>query len=471
MDIVTTGHDNENAVRQIMQLFFSVHDDIKVESRLEKTDGRYRAEAEIFFDGQVFTGEADTFEDDRLTITNTVKKSVFYAGKKCSKMPTPWGISTGIRPAKGAVKLMDEGKSDEEIKRILRDEYLIEEKKASLTVSVAKREKAILKSMGKNSVSIYVGIPFCPSRCAYCSFISQATAHNNKYIEPYVQALLKEIRHTAKIVKALDMKVDTVYFGGGTPTAIRWELLEKIICELKDEFDLSHLREFTVEAGRPDTFSKEMTDMLCREKVGRISINPQSMHQATLDEIGRRHTVEDVEKAFYLAKSSGIKSINADLIAGLPNENEAMMAESVEKILELSPDSVTVHTLYMKRAAEMIDEFKKLRFATHTSDMMDRAVEILKREAILPYYMYKQRNTLGNLENVGFAKEGHESLYNVYIMEEVQPIIALGAGGSTKMVKDGAIERVYNPKEAADYTNRIDEVLKRKDAFYEFYQK
>lgn len=471
MDIVTTGHDNENAVRQIMQLFFSVHDDIKVESRLGKTDGRYRAEAEIFFDGQVFTGEADTFEDDRLTITNTVKKSVFYAGKKCSKMPTPWGISTGIRPAKGAVKLMDEGKSDEEIKRILRDEYLIEEKKASLTVSVAKREKAILKSMEKNSVSIYVGIPFCPSRCAYCSFISQATAHNNKYIEPYVQALLKEIRHTAKIVKALDMKVDTVYFGGGTPTAIRWELLEKIICELKDEFDLSHLREFTVEAGRPDTFSKEMTDMLCREKVGRISINPQSMHQATLDEIGRRHTVEDVEKAFYLAKSSGIKSINADLIAGLPNENEAMMAESVEKILELSPDSVTVHTLYMKRAAEMIDEFKKLRFATHTSDMMDRAVEILKREAILPYYMYKQRNTLGNLENVGFAKEGHESLYNVYIMEEVQPIIALGAGGSTKMVKDGAIERVYNPKEAADYTNRIDEVLKRKDAFYEFYQK
>lgn len=467
MEIIINGHEAENGVRQIMQLFFSLSDDILVESRLEG----HIARAKISKDGKEAFGEAECHSEERLYVTNAIKKSVFYAAKKLSDMPTPWGISTGIRPAKGARVLFDKGFCEDDVKAHLTGEYLMDEKKAELAIAVAKKEAGILKSMEKNSVSIYVGIPFCPSRCAYCSFISQATEHNNKYIEPYVQAVLKEIEHTGKIIKELGMKVDTVYFGGGTPTAIKPELLRKLIGSLRDNIDLSDLREFTVEAGRPDTFSKEMMQMLKSEGVGRISINPQSMHQKTLDTVGRRHSVEDVEKAFYLAHEAGIESINADLIAGLPGENASMMEETVNKILQLEPDAVTVHTLYMKRSANLIDDFEKLRFTKNVSDMVDASIAMLNRAHFQPYYMYKQRNTLGNLENVGFAKEGHESIYNVYIMEEVQPILAIGAGGSTKMVYKEEIERVFNPKEAADYTARIDEVLKRKDLFYDFYKR
>lgn len=467
MEFIINGHEAENGVRQIMQLFFSLSENVRVESHLEGN----RAYAKITFGEKSATGEAYATSDEKLYITNAIKKSVFYAAKKLSDMPTPWGISTGIRPAKGARVLFDKGFSENDVKAHLAGEYLMDEKKAELAIEVAKKEAGILKSMDENSVSIYVGIPFCPSRCAYCSFISQATEHNNKYIEPYVQAVLKEIEHTGKIIKELGMKVDTIYFGGGTPTAIKMGLLQKIIGSLKDNLDLSYLREFTVEAGRPDTFSKEMMQMLRHEGVGRISINPQSMHQKTLDTVGRRHSVLDVERAFYLAHEAGIESINADLIAGLPGENASMMEETVNKILALEPDAVTVHTLYMKRAANLIDDFEKLRFTKNVADMVDTSIAMLKSALFLPYYMYKQRNTLGNLENVGFAKKGHESIYNVYIMEEVQPILAIGAGGSTKMVYKEEIERAFNPKEAADYTARIDEVLKRKDLFYDFYKR
>lgn len=466
MEIITIGHDNKNAVMQIMQLFFALDDSVFVESRL---DGNV-AYCSVKYGSKTVTGEASASASDRLYVTNAIKKSVFYAAKKLSDMPTPWGISTGIRPAKAARKMLDEGIAEEDMLLHMKDEYLMEDAKARLALTVARAEHAILKSMPSSSASIYVGIPFCPSRCAYCSFISQATEHNNKFVEPYVEALLTEIEYTGNILKRLGMKIDTVYFGGGTPTAIKTELLEKIIEKLEGEIDLSYAREFTVEAGRPDTFSKGMCDMLYRRGVGRISINPQTMHQATLDKVGRRHSVEDVRRAFYLAREAGIESINADLIAGLPGEDAGMMEYTVNEILKSEPDSVTVHTLYMKRAAEMIGEFSRLRFAQHTAKMVDTAAELLTEKKIYPYYMYKQRNTLGNLENVGYAKKGHESLYNVYIMEEVQPIIALGAGGSTKMVMDGNIQRVFNPKDAADYICRIDEVLKRKDMFYKFYK-
>ncbi|MBR5535891.1 MAG: coproporphyrinogen dehydrogenase HemZ [Clostridia bacterium] len=466
MEIYTYGHEAENGVRQIMQLFFSLGDDVRVESKLE---GR-RATAEIYAFGKISTGEAFSGSDERLYITNAIKKSVFYAAKKLSDMPAPWGISTGIRPAKGARKMLSDY-SEDEILNHLKNEYLMDDKKARLAIEVARREEKILSSMPSESVSIYVGIPFCPSRCSYCSFISQAIAHNNKYVKPYIDAVLKEIEHTGRIIKELGMKVDTVYFGGGTPTAIAPAELERLIVSLDENMDLSRVREFCVEAGRPDTFTSEMMNMLKRNNVGRISINPQSMHQKTLDAVGRHHRIEDVEKAFYLAREAGIESINADLIAGLPGEDTEMMKYTVEKILAMNPEAVTVHTLYMKRASEMIDEFEKIRFTKNAAAMVDTATMMLKGEGLMPYYMYKQRNTLGNLENAGFAKCGHESLYNVYIMEEVQPILAIGAGGSTKMVMGEEIERVFNPKEASDYTNRIDEVLKRKDVFYDFYKR
>ncbi|MCD8048887.1 MAG: coproporphyrinogen dehydrogenase HemZ [Clostridia bacterium] len=386
-------------------------------------------------------------------------------------MPTPWGISTGIRPAKNARKMTEEGKTREEIIKILESEYLIEESKANLACDVAAKEREMLKTLPENGVSLYVGIPFCPSRCAYCSFISQATEHNKKYIEPYVEALLKEIEYSAAIVKRLGQRVDTLYFGGGTPTAIAPNLLEKIIVKIKECFDLSDMREFTVEAGRPDTFTEEMTQMLVRREVDRISINPQTMNDETLKRVKRGHTADDVRRAFYMAREAGIRSINADLIAGLPGETEEDVENSAKEILELEPEAVTVHTLYMKRAAELIGEFERLRFADNVRAMTEAAEKKIRGAGMEPYYMYKQRNTLGNLENISYAKKGHESFYNVYIMEEVQPIVALGAGGSTKMVRGADIKRVFNPKDAVDYVKRIDEVLKRKDIYADYYEK
>lgn len=470
MEIITKGHDGKNAVMQIMQLFFSLDEDVRVESYAEEVGEEFISRGVIYYKGEEFCALAKTKSTEKLYRTNTIKKAVFHAGKKLSDMPTPWGISTGIRPAKNARKMLEDNFTDTDILAHLKEEYLMEDKKAELALTVAKKERSILESMPQNSVGIYVGIPFCPSRCSYCSFISQATNHNNKYVLPYVEALLKEIEYSGRRFKEMGLKADSIYFGGGTPTAIEPYLLEKLIEKLKEEFDLSHLREFTVEAGRPDTFSKEMVDMLKRENVGRISINPQTMHQKTLDLVGRRHSVEDVKRAFYLAHEAGIESINADLIAALPGEDENHIRESVEEILKLSPHAITVHTLYMKRASDMIDSFSRLRFTKGAALMVDTAREAIENSGFSPYYMYKQRNTLGNLENVGFAKEGHESLYNVYIMEEVQPILALGAGGSSKMVKGEDIQRIFNPKEASDYTNRIDEVLKRKDMFFDFFR-
>ncbi len=469
MDIRLDGHDEYNACLQIMQLFFAKDDLVTVTSRLRLENGDFFSEASVEKDGKIGEAFAKTGEKDRLHITNTIKKAVYLAAKKVSDMPTPWGISTGIRPAKTAVKLLEKYADREKAKSELIKEYMMSEEKAELAVTVAEFEKEALSSMPKNSVSVYVGIPFCPSRCSYCSFISQAVEHNKRFVEPYVRALLREIEYGAEIVKDLGQSVDTVYFGGGTPTALSPELLRELIEKVRASFDLSKLREFTVEAGRPDTFTKEMTNMLSDCGIGRISINPQTMHQVTLDAVGRRHSVEDVKKAFYLAREAGIKSINADLIAGLPGEDEEMMAYSVREIANLKPNAVTVHTLYMKRAADMIGDFHRLRFSKNTAAMMNAASKILKNEGMHPYYMYKQRNTLGNLENVGFAEKGHESLYNIYIMEEVQPILALGAGGSTKMVGKEKIERVFNPKDAADYTARIEEVLGRKDIYRKYY--
>ena len=269
------------------------------------------------------------------------------------------------------------------------------------------------------------------------------------------------------MAESFDYKAETIYFGGGTPTTLPPEDLERIIKRVKDCFDVSILREFTVEAGRPDTFSYEMLDVLRQNGVNRISINPQTMNQKTLDKIGRRHTVEDTIRAFEMAKDYNF-SINADLIAGLPDESTEDFRKTVREVCAQSPQAVTVHTMYLKRAARLISDFEKLRFAKDMDSMVQLSYDYLTENGYSPYYLYKQKNTLGNLENVGFSKEGHESLYNIFIMEEIQTILAMGGGASTKMVKGDRIERVFNPKEAADYINRIDEIIEKKKTALEF---
>ncbi|MBQ3022201.1 MAG: coproporphyrinogen dehydrogenase HemZ [Clostridia bacterium] len=470
MRIETLGHSLEDAVRQVLQLFFDIGADFDVISSLENEENSYIAKAKITLGEKSAEGVIKNtfFDPGKREISDLVKKSVYFACKKLSDMPTPWGISTGIRPAKTARMMLDEGHKDSEILSYMQDEFYITPKKARLSLDVAKKEYELLKERVKNGVSVYVGIPFCPTRCAYCSFISQAMAHNQKFVKPYVDALLYEIDETARMADDLGMKVETIYFGGGTPTTLSPKDLDVLIKRVKARFDVTNLREFTVEAGRPDTFTDEMLSMLRENFVHRISINPQTMNQKTLDKIGRRHSVEDTVKAFQMAQKYNYFSINADVIAGLPDESPEDFAHTMREVCALSPDAVTVHTMYLKRAARLISDFEKLRFASDMDAMVQHGYDFLTKNGYSPYYLYKQKNTLGNLENVGFSKEGHESLYNIYIMEEIQTILALGGGASTKMVKGDRIERVFNPKEAADYIKRIDEIIEKKRRALEF---
>ena len=470
MKIETYGHSFEDAVRQILQLFFDLNAEFTAESSLEIQENLYTAKAKITLGDKSAGGEikATLFSPEKRQVSDLIKKSVFFACKKLSDMPTPWGISTGIRPAKTARMMLDENATDSDILNYMQSEFFVTPKKAQLSLDVAKKEHQLLEKRVKNGVSLYVGIPFCPTRCAYCSFISQAMAHNQKFVQPYVEALLKEIEETALMAEKLGFKAETIYFGGGTPTTLSPENLNVLIERVKECFDITCLREFTVEAGRPDTFTDDMLSMLCQNGVNRISINPQTMNQKTLEKIGRHHSVEQTAAAFEMAQKYKCFSINADVIAGLPDETVENFAHTINEVCSLLPDAVTVHTMYLKRAARLINDFEKLRFAANMDTMVQHAYDYLTAGGYSPYYLYKQKNTLGNLENVGFSKEGHESLYNIYIMEEIQTILAMGGGASTKMVRGDRIERVFNPKEASDYINRIDEIIDKKRNALEF---
>ena len=378
----------------------------------------------------------------------------------------PWGILTGIRPAKIAVKLLREGKSPEAVV-----EYFVKEcganlSKANLALEVALTEAPIIDKMYPDGVSLYIGIPFCPSRCLYCSFVTNGTERARRLMPEYIEALKKEIRYVSEIVKLNGDRIETVYIGGGTPTTLTPELLEDMLRCLYEYNDLSCVKEFTVEAGRPDTITEEKLRILKNYGVGRISINPQTMNDETLKVIGRKHSVTDIVEAFYLARRCGFDDINMDLIAGLPGEDFEMFRHSLEEVEKLSPEDTTVHTLSIKRSS-ILNEYRdsyRMTDGEEVSRMVDHAREYMKSRGKIPYYMYRQKNQLGNLENVAYCKKGHESLYNIYIMEELQTIISMGSGGVTKTVdrETDRIERIFNVKEAKDYIERLDEMLERK---------
>lgn len=380
----------------------------------------------------------------------------------------PWGILTGIRPAKIATKLLDEGASDDKVIEYFMNECGTQYDKAALALTCAKALIPVRESMYKNGISLYIGIPFCPSRCLYCSFVTNGTKQAARLMPEYIQALKKEIEYTSKIIRANGWQIETVYIGGGTPTTLTPELLDDMLTCLHESNDLSKLKEFTVEAGRPDTITEEKLNVLKHCGVDRISINPQSMNDETLHVIGRAHSAEDIRNAMRLARKCGFNNINMDVIAGLPGESFDMFKYTLEEVEKLEPEDTTVHTMSIKRSSrlnEMLGEYELTNGET-VGKMVDYAREYLSKSGKQPYYMYRQKNQLGNLENVGYSKPNFESLYNLYIMEEIQTIVSLGCGGVTKTVdrSTNRIERIFNVKEAKDYIERLDEMLKRKDA-------
>ena len=395
-----------------------------------------------------------------------VGRAAFAAGKELLGHTPPWGILTGIRPAKVAGGLLRSGKGILKAKKIMRDEYFLNPQKAALAVSVASAEYKLTKKMPKDTCSLYISIPFCPSRCAYCSFVSYTTKRLLSMVDEYLLVLIEELRETFDVIKRLGMTLTTIYIGGGTPTTLTAEQLELLLSEIEKHIDVSSLLEFTLEAGRPDTITKEKLAVAKAHGVTRISVNPQTLSDDILREIGRHHTVEDFYRAYELARESGIRDINVDLIAGLPGDDFKNFSETVDKIIELAPTNITVHTFCVKKASDALRNNSSIYSLSGGDAAKSVSYSQLKTKfaGYKPYYMYRQKNTVGNLENVGFSLEGHEGLYNIYMMEELQTIFAVGAGAVTKLVKhsdtdptDTKIKRIFRPKYPYEYLRLAEE--------------
>lgn len=385
----------------------------------------------------------------------------------------PWGILFGVRPAKLMHRFAGE-MGEQEARNYFVDTFLATPQKTDLAIEVMHHENKIISLSSHNSFSLYVSIPFCPTRCAYCSFVSHSIERTHKLLEPYVELLCKELEKTGRLARNLGLRLETIYFGGGTPTTLSANQLSTLFDVIEKNFDLSTLREYTVEAGRPDTVTEAKLMALKSAGVGRISINPQSFNDDVLKAIGRRHTCEQTIEAFELARKCGFDNINTDLIAGLPKDTLSSFKNSVDKAVSLGAESITVHTLAMKSAAYMVTRENAYDISDKilTYDMVEYSNACLKSNGYYPYYMYRQSKSVGNLENVGWCKSGRDCLYNVYMMDETHSVFAVGAGAVTRL-KDqdtGKIERIYNFKYPYEYIDRFDEIIMRKDLINEFYK-
>ena len=465
MLIIQNGFECRYELNIFAGLFFGDDEDVTVCSDL-KYDGRViNVYTQINFNGKAY------FDDFYFSYENAGKKvltcactrSFCRAAGKIRKINLPWGVMCGIRPAKNVREMKESGLDENAVRAALRDIYDVSPEKIDLAVNVAKNEEYLLSKIPENSVSLYIGIPFCPTRCLYCSFVSTDVRVSGKYMDGFVEKLLLEIDKTSQLLEDAGLFANNIYIGGGTPTTLSETHLGAIFKRLQKRFDFSQIGEFTLEAGRPDTITPEKLSAARCGGVNRISINPQTLNNETLKRIGRSHSAELFFEKFALARSFGFDNINTDLIAGLPGENTEMFKNSIDGVLALDPENVTIHSMCVKRAASLRFTDTHLTEGKLMNEMLGYAQKRMAETKREPYYMYRQKNISGNLENVGYAKQGKMSAYNVNIMEEKQTIIALGGGGSTKVVRGGRIERIFNFKDPLEYIRRFDEILKKKD--------
>lgn len=443
----------------------------KENSVTEKEQKEKRDRILFFIDGvekkQIFVNY-----DDRTETKNRLKQALYQVLSEYTGSTLPWGTLTGIRPTKIPMSFLEEGKDEAWIRQYMKDTYYASDEKIALSVDIAKRELKLLEKIDyEEGYSLYIGIPFCPSTCLYCSFTSYPLGKWASRMDEYLDALEKEIDFTAEACK--HKKLNTIYIGGGTPTTLTAEQLDRLLTKIEQTFDFSSLVEYTVEAGRPDSITREKLQALRKHNISRISINPQTMKQATLDLIGRHHTVEQTIESFQLARELGFDNINMDLIVGLPGEDIEDVRNTMEQLKILNPESITVHSLAIKRAARLRmfkEEYQDLQM-TNTWEIIDLTARYANDLGLEPYYLYRQKNMAGNFENVGYAKPGCAGIYNILIMEEKQSIIALGAGATTKFVFDEGrrIERTENVKDITNYLERVDEMIERKRVSFEMY--
>ncbi len=482
MKLCCIGHTYKYETEKICRLFLPFEKIEVVDTVLDgddvavtKIDG-VNIYCSLMLGGSFFekTEDLDGDFDDR-EAERRIAALLFLCFSQITGYKSRWGIVTGIRPARLYASVLRETGSDTAAKEYFKNKFYVDEEKISLCSKTYKSEEDIINLSKDNSFSLYISVPFCPTRCSYCSFVSHAVEKAEKLIPVYVDYLCKEIEETAKIAKECNLRLETIYMGGGTPTTLSDKQLERVLTLVRKVFDLSDLREFTVEAGRPDTITENKLLALKNCGVDRISINPQTMCDSVLQKIGRAHTSEMMVEAFNMARRMGFDNINTDLIAGLPGDTFETFKDTVHKILELDPESITVHALSLKRSSRMniSGELPEIEAGKTADKMVTFAHDILRDNEILPYYMYRQSKTVGNLENVGYAKKGRECLYNVYIMDETHTILACGASAVTKMRQPGGdyIERIFNFKYPYEYINRFDELMARKEGIKEFYRK
>lgn len=403
---------------------------------------------------------------------NRLVKLAFYRAALASGLPKPeWGSLSGVRPAKLVDAYLREGLSPRAAKGRFMREYFVSGSRAQLCLDAALAAQEAARSLDERDVCLYVGIPFCPTRCAYCSFVSQSVEKSMKLMEPFLDALLLDIRATAAETRRAGLRPVALYMGGGTPTTLSAAQLDRLCAALEREFDLSALREYTVEAGRPDTITAEKLRVLRAHGVGRVSVNPQTMSDSVLEAIGRRHTAQDIVDALALVRECGGFEVNMDLIAGLPTDTAGGFSRTLDAVLSLAPENVTVHTLSLKRGSGLTLAGRPLPEAGEVRAMLDEAMERLAGSGYAPYYLYRQKNMAGGFENVGWTKPGSENLYNICIMEELCSILAMGAGGSTKLVADGGkrIKRFIAPKYPQEYINAAPGFAAGKERIGEFY--
>ncbi len=452
-------------------------DELCAVTELFEKSGEYTAKAELFFNGVIYKSgykietQAKSLEKEQEL---KLALALFDCFTKASGYYPEWGVLTGVRPAKLFSRLSHKD-GMEKTEEYFRNSLRVSDKKLNLCKSCIKGEDAITSLSKPDSVSLYISVPFCPTRCSYCSFVSHSVEQAKKLIPQYTELLCREIEMTAEKVRRNKLRLETIYIGGGTPTSLSAEQIKTVMDTVRANFDLSNLREYTVEAGRPDTITKAKLEAILSGGATRISINPQTMNDSVLEAIGRKHTARQTVDAFIMAREVGFDNINMDLIAGLPTDTFESFKNTLNEVLMLSPESVTVHSLSMKRSSRLTMDgaFPEIEAGKTASMMVDYANQTLNNNGIFPYYMYRQSKTVGNLENVGYSKKGFECLYNVYIMDETHSILACGASGVTKLrePKGDYIERIFNFKYPYEYIERFDEILQRKDGIDEFYSK
>lgn len=412
---------------------------------------------------------ADKLEYDR-RLQRILKQSYYQAALAILEEAPAWGALTGIRPAKLASKALEEGLTEEETSHRFKTEYFVSDSRTKLAIEAAKAGLAAKNSLKKDEISLYLGIPFCPTRCAYCSFVSADVKRTLKMVDPFLTALHREIDAVSALLDEAGVKVRTIYIGGGTPTTLSAPQLDSLIGHLRSSIDLSRLTEFTVEAGRPDTITADKMAVLKEQGVDRVSVNPQSMEDEVLKAMGRAHTAADILSAYKIVRDAGIPAVNMDLIAGLPKDSVKGFRYTMDTVLDLDPENITVHTLALKKGSRLMMERQGLPTGEETAAMLDYGWSKLWEAGQIPYYLYRQKYMTGALENIGWCKPGFEGLYNICIMEELHTILALGAGASTKLTDPatGRIVRITNPKYPKEYIDRIETICEEKRPLVEF---